>query len=214
MRIPYFTRYFIVGFFLLLAQFSFAQNEKIDVRGTIVDDNGSTVIGATIKEKGTSNGVVSDFDGNFQISVNPQSTLIVTYVGSETKEISVNGKTNIKVVLSEDRKLLDEVVVVGYGTQKKANLTGSVASVSSKDLADIPTANATNLLQGRLPGVTLTSSGGLAGGDTPEIRIRGIGTFGNNEPMVLIDGVEASVSQIQQIAASDIDNVSVLKDAA
>lgn len=118
------------------------------------------------------------------------------------------------ITLDDDSELLDEVVVVGYGTQKKANLTGSVASVDFKNLKSMPVANTASMLQGRLPGVVLTSSGAQAGKDTPEIRIRGIGTFGNNDPMVLIDGVEASVAQIAQIAPTDIDNVSVLKDAA
>ena len=107
------------------------------------------------------------------------------------------------------------MVVVGYGVQKKANLTGSVASVNFKDVNTMPVANTTNMLQGRLPGVVLTNNGAQAGKDTPEIRIRGVGTLsGNNDPMVLIDGVEASVAQIAQIPAGDIDNVSVLKDAA
>ena len=104
---------------------------------------------------------------------------------------------------------------MGYGVQKKANLTGSVASVNFKDVNTMPVANTTNMLQGRLPGVVLTNNGAQAGKDTPEIRIRGVGTLsGNNDPMVLIDGVEASVAQIAQIPAGDIDNVSVLKDAA
>ena len=184
------------------------------IKGIVTDKNGESIIGATVKEKGSPNGVVTDVDGNFILQTAKQyPTLVITSIGFQEKEIRATGN-DIKVTLEDDLKVIDEVVVVGYGTQKKANLTGAVASVTSKELADIPTANATNLLQGRLPGVTLTSSGGLAGGDTPEIRIRGIGTFGNNDPMVIIDGVEASVSQIQQIAASDIDNISVLKDAA
>lgn len=197
----------------LTVQSVWAQN-KMKVLGTVVDTNGENVIGATVTEKGTSNGVITDLDGNFSIATSPNSVLVISFVGSKTQEVKAVGNKNMKIQLKENPKVLDEVVVVGYGVQKKANLTGSVASVSSKDIADIPVANSSSLLQGRLPGVTLTSNGGLAGGDTPEVRIRGIGTFGNNEPMVLIDGVEASVAQIQQIAASDIDNISVLKDAA
>lgn len=116
--------------------------------------------------------------------------------------------------MEEDSKKLDEVVVVGYATQKKVNLTGSVASVSAKDIQDIPVANTTTLLQGRLPGLVLTQNGAQAGNDNPEIRIRGIGTFGNNNPMVLIDGVEGSISQIAEIPSADIESISVLKDAA
>ena len=195
------------------SQLAMAQS-KIFYKGKIVDASGEPIIGATIMEKGTRNGVATDLDGNFTIEANSGATLVATYVGMKEAEVKPANGNNITITLKDDAKVMDEVAVVGYGTQKKANLTGSVASVTSKDLKDIPAANATNLLQGRLPGVTLTSNGGLAGGDTPEIRIRGIGTFGNNDPMVLIDGVEASVAQIQQIAPSDIDNVSVLKDAA
>lgn len=195
------------------SQVAFAQS-KVSYKGKIVDASGEPIIGATIKEKGTNNGVATDLDGNFTIEAKSGATLVASYVGMKTLELKPADGKLVTVTMKDDSKVVDEVVVVGYGTQKKANLTGSVASVTSKDLTDIPTANATNLLQGRLPGVTLTSNGGLAGGDTPEIRIRGIGTFGNNDPMVLIDGVEASVAQIQQIAATDIDNISVLKDAA
>lgn len=207
-------RKFVFFLFCLMAfQTAIAQG-NYSIKGIVTDKNGESIIGATVKEKGSPNGVVTDVDGNFILQTAKQyPTLVITSIGFQEKEIRATGN-DIKVTLEDDLKVIDEVVVVGYGTQKKANLTGAVASVTSKELADIPTANATNLLQGRLPGVTLTSSGGLAGGDTPEIRIRGIGTFGNNEPMVIIDGVEASVSQIQQIAASDIDNISVLKDAA
>lgn len=197
----------------VFSQMTFAQS-TINYKGKIVDASGEPIIGATIREKGTNNGVATDLDGNFTIEAKSGATLVASYVGMKTLELKPADSKSMTVTMKDDSKVVDEVVVVGYGTQKKANLTGSVASVTSKDLTDIPTANATNLLQGRLPGVTLTSNGGLAGGDTPEIRIRGIGTFGNNDPMVLIDGVEASVAQIQQIAATDIDNVSVLKDAA
>ena len=207
-------RKFVFFLFCLMAYQTAIAQGNYSIKGIVTDKNGESIIGATVKEKGSPNGVVTDVDGNYILQTAKQyPTLVITSIGFQEKEIRATGN-DIKVTLEDDLKVIDEVVVVGYGTQKKANLTGAVASVTSKELADIPTANATNLLQGRLPGVTLTSSGGLAGGDTPEIRIRGIGTFGNNDPMVIIDGVEASVSQIQQIAASDIDNISVLKDAA
>lgn len=120
----------------------------------------------------------------------------------------------LNVNLKEDTEMIDEVVVVGYGVQKKENLTGSVAAVNFKDVASMPVANTANMLQGRLPGVMLTNNGAQAGHDSPEIRIRGVGTFEHNDPMVLIDGVESSVSQIAEIPADDIESVSVLKDAA
>ncbi|MDO4179705.1 MAG: TonB-dependent receptor [Bacteroidales bacterium] len=194
---------------------AWAQSSNIQVTGVVYDSKGETIIGANVLEKGTTNGTITGIDGDFHLTVSADATLIVSFIGYKTTEVPVSGQPKIKIVLKEDNEMLEEVVVVGYGVQKKANLTGSVAAVSSKELENIPAANATNLLQGRLPGVTLTSNGGQAGQDTPEIRIRGIGTLSdNNDPMVLIDGVEASVSQIAQIAAADIDNISVLKDAA
>lgn len=198
--------------FLAVFQAALAQN-KITLKGNVVDSQGDGIIGATVREAGSSNATVTDLDGNFtfQTSLNP--TIEVSYVGCKTKTVRVSGNS-VRVTLEDDEKVIDDIVVVGYGTQKKANLTGSVAALSSKDIKDIPAANTASLLQGRLPGVTLTSNGGQPGADSPEIRIRGVGTFGNNEPMLLIDGVEAPLSQMAQIAAADIDNVSVLKDAA
>lgn len=199
---------------MMFAVTATAQN-TLQVKGVVKDKNGETVIGANVQEKGTTNGTITDFNGEFQLNVTSDATLVVSFIGYQTEEIKVSGQSVLTIILKDDTEVLEEVVVVGYGVQKKANLTGSVASVSSRDLEDIPVANATNLLQGRLPGVQLTSNGGQAGNDTPEIRIRGIGTLSDhNDPMVLIDGVEASVSQIAQIAAADIDNISVLKDAA
>ena len=139
---------------------------------------------------------------------------MISFLGYQDVILPVGSKNNFKIILEEDSKKLDEVVVVGYATQKKVNLTGSVASVSAKDIQDIPVANTTTLLQGRLPGLVLTQNGAQAGNDNPEIRIRGIGTFGNNNPMVLIDGVEGSISQIAEIPSADIESISVLKDAA
>jgi len=207
----------VAGFLLLvlcsmLALPAFAQN-KSKVTGQVVDNYGDPILGASVVEKGTSNGAATDIDGNFSITVNPNATLQISFVGFETQDVkAANG---MKVTLVENTSVLDEMVVVGYGVQKKANLTGAVASVNSKELENIPAANAASLLQGRLPGVVLTSGSGQAGKNTPEIRIRGIGTLSdNNDPMVLIDGVESSVDQFSQLDPNDIDNVSVLKDAA
>lgn len=191
------------------------QATKYKVSGKVYDAKGETVIGASILEKGSSNGTISDMQGNFELSIPLNSTLLVSYIGYKTEEVIVTSvEKPLIITLKEDSEQLEEVVVVGYGTQKKVNLTGAVASVDFNDLKSIPVANTASMLQGRLPGVVLTSGGAQAGKDTPEIRIRGVGTFGNNDPMVLIDGVEASVGQIAQISPNDIDNVSVLKDAA
>ncbi len=200
--------------FMLFAGSAYAQN-TIQIRGIVTDSQGEPVTGANVLEKGTTNGVITGLDGDFTMEVASDATLSVSFIGFISDEVQVAGRSVIDIILKEDTELLEEVVVVGYGVQKKVNLTGSVASVSSKDIENIPAANAASLLQGRLPGVVLTSSGGQAGNDTPQVRVRGIGTLSdNNDPMVLIDGVEASISEISQIAAADIDNVSVLKDAA
>ena len=188
--------------------------QPVRYSGIVQDGAGESVIGAYVIVAGTQVSSITGIDGAWSLSAAPGSSVEVSCIGYRDKTVTLGGDSFVIITLEEDMKTLEESVVVGYGIQKKANLTGSVASVSSKDLADIPAANAASLLQGRLPGVVLTSSGGQAGKDTPQIRIRGVGTFGNNEPMVLIDGVESSVDQIQQIAAADIDNVSVLKDAA
>lgn len=200
---------------ILMSASAFAQGGGT-VTGTVYDSMGDPVIGASVKEKGhENNATVTDIDGKFTLQTSSkQSTLIVSYIGCTPQEVQTTSG-RVKVTLRDNTNDLDEVVVVGYGTQRKANLTGAVAAISSKDIADIPAANSVSLLQGRLPGVVLTSAGGQAGNDTPEIRIRGIGTLSdNNDPMVLIDGVEATVNQFAQLAATDIDNVSVLKDAA
>ncbi len=182
--------------------------------GTVKESSGEGVIGASVLVKGTTNGAITDMDGKFTLSnVAKGSTIIVSYVGYKAQEFVWNGLP-VSIILKEDSELLEEVVVVGYGSQKKVNLTGSVVSVSSKDIEDIPVANTTTLLQGRMPGLVLTQNGAQAGNDSPEVRIRGIGTFGQNNPMVVIDGVEGSLSQISEISAGDIESISVLKDAA
>ncbi len=210
----YCRRALVTALCLFVVQCLMAQS-TLDVTLVVTDNNGEPIIGASALERGTSNGSITDIDGVCRLSVAPQATIVVSYMGYETREVRPRGSGTLSVTLTEESQVIDELVVVGYGVQRKVNLTGSVASVSSKDIENIPTANATNLLQGRLPGVVLTSNGGQAGFDTPEIRIRGVGTLSdNNDPMVLIDGVEGSVSEISQIAANDIESISVLKDAA
>lgn len=205
-------RMFLAGVLMLLSFTAYAQERT--VTGKVYDAAGEPIIGASVVIQGTTQGTITDIDGAFQLKVQPSQTLVVSFLGYKDVILPVGNKNDFKVTLEEDSKKLDEVVVVGYATQKKVNLTGSVASVSSKDIQDIPVANTATLLQGRLPGLVLTQNGAQAGNDNPEIRIRGIGTFGNNNPMVLIDGVEGSLSQISEIPSADIDNISVLKDAA
>ena len=207
-----FFRIFLAGDLILLSFAVYAQENT--VTGKVYDVSGEPIIGASVVIQGTTQGTITDMDGAFQLKAQPSQTLVVSFLGYKDVILPIGNKNNFKVTLEEDSKKLDEVVVVGYATQKKVNLTGSVASVSSKDIQDIPVANTATLLQGRLPGLVLTQNGAQAGNDNPEIRIRGIGTFGNNNPMVLIDGVEGSLSQISEIPSADIDNISVLKDAA
>jgi len=205
-------RIFFAGVLILFSFTVYAQENT--VTGKVYDVSGEPIIGASVVIQGTTQGTITDMDGAFQLKVQPSQTLVVSFLGYKDVILPVGNKNNFKITLEEDSKKLDEVVVVGYATQKKVNLTGSVASVSAKDIQDIPVANTATLLQGRLPGLVLTQNGAQAGNDNPEIRIRGIGTFGNNNPMVLIDGVEGSLSQISEIPSADIDNISVLKDAA
>ena len=194
------------------------QSGNYRVTGIVKDATGESIIGASVLEKGTNNGIITDIDGNFSLSVTPNSTLVISFIGYATQEFAINkDNMQLNVILKEDSKMIDEVVVVGYGVQKKENLTGSVAAVNFNDVANMPVANTANMLQGRLPGVMLTGNGAQAGKDNPEIRVRGVGTLGDaskNNPMVLIDGVESSISQISELAAEDIESVSVLKDAA
>lgn len=192
------------------------QQQGKTITGTVVDNAGDAIIGATIIVQGdASRGTVTDIDGKFTLSNVPNNAIIeVSYVGMKTQIINTAGNTSFNVIMMDDVEMLEELVVVGYGVQKKVNLTGAVASISSKDIQDKPVANTTTLLQGKIPGLVLTQNGAQAGNDNPELRIRGIGTFGNNNPMVIIDGVEGNISQIADIPAVDIENVSVLKDAA
>ena len=187
------------------------------VKGVVKDAKGEPIIGATIKVKNATNATVTDLNGNFTLSNVSHGTLLISYVGYLDKEVEFRSGQTLNITLAEDTKALEEVVVVGYGTQKKANLTGSVAAVNFNDVANIPVANTSTMLQGRLPGVVLQTNGAQAGHDDPEIRVRGVGTLGSgskNNPMVLIDGIESSISQMSELAADDIESVSVLKDAA
>lgn len=196
--------------------FSGAMASAAVVKGTVKDASGEPLIGATVSVKGTGQAVATDIDGNFSIDAQPGQSIVINYLGyvPVTEKFVREGKTVFNVVLEPTSTMLEETVVVGYATQKKVNLTGSVSAIGSKDIENIPVANTATLLQGRLPGLVLTNNGAQAGADNPEIRIRGVGTFGNNNPMVLIDGVEGSLSQISSIPAADIENISVLKDAA
>lgn len=182
------------------------------VRGTITDQNGDPVIGATIQLKGNSSvGTVSDLDGHFTLDVPAGAELVVSYIGYTTQTIKTNGQRDLRVNMKEDNKNLSEVVVVGYGTQKKANLTGAVASVSVNDMEGRPITNSSTLLQGTASGVYALQKSGQPGADGAVVNIRGVGTLNNSAPLVIIDGFPGSVDDVD---ASEIASISVLKDAA
>lgn len=190
------------------------KQETITVSGTITEVGTDMLIpGANILEKGTTNGVMTDFDGNYTIEIPSNATLVVSYIGFATQEIAVSGRSNINIALELETATLDEVVVVGYGTQKKVNLTGAVSSVDGDDLIRRPVTNSASMLQGQVPGLRVVQNSGEPGNEGLSVRIRGQGTFSGagSNPLVLIDGVEGNLNSIDP---NNIENVSVLKDAA
>ena len=184
--------------------------QSTQLRGTVTDAVGEPVIGASVVEKGTTNGLITDLDGKFTISVNPNATIVVSYVGYKTQEVGVKGQKEIKVILREDAQMLEETVVIGYGTMKKSDMTGAISSVDVEDLAKRATTNPAEALQGKIAGVNIQKSGGNAGAGV-QVKIRGVKTFGSNEPYYVIDGFPGS---IENVNPSDIESMEVLKDGA
>lgn len=189
------------------------QQQTITVNGLVVDATGEPIIGASVVEKGTSNGIVTDLDGKFTLNVKPGATLKVSFVGYQPQEVKAT--STMKIVLKEDTELLDEVVVVGYGTQKKVNLTGAVSTVDlSKTMEGRPQQDVAKALQGAVPGLSILNNSGDING-SPSMRIRGLGTLSNKEvsnPLIIVDGVP--MDDISFLNTQDIENISVLKDAA
>ncbi|MCQ2128885.1 MAG: TonB-dependent receptor [Bacteroidaceae bacterium] len=180
------------------------------VSGTVFDAQGE-VIGATVMEKGTSNGTVTDFNGNFSLNVKPGATLVISYIGYVTQEVKVGNQSSIQVTLKEDSKNLDELVVVGYGVQKKKLVTGATVQVKGDELTKLSTTSAFTALQSQTPGVMIMQSSGQAG-ESFKVNIRGIGTTGNSDPLYVIDGVAGG--DLNNLNPSDIESIDVLKDAA
>ena len=180
------------------------------ITGTVVDAQGP-VIGASVMEKGTTNGTVTDFDGNFALNVNPGATIVISYIGYETQEIKVGNQSNINITLSEDDAVLEEVVVVGYGTMKKKLVTGATVQVKGDDIAKLNTTNALEAMQSSTPGVNITQSSSQPGKGY-KVYIRGIGTIGDSQPLYVIDGVAGG--NLDGINPNDIESIDVLKDAA
>ena len=173
----------LLSFFMAMSAFA----QKTTVSGFVLDQNKEPLIGVSVMEKGTTNGVVTDFDGKYTIQVEPNSTLVFSYVGYTKREVAVNNQTTIDVNMIEDQALIDEVVVVGYGVQKKSSMTASVSTVSAKEITKQVTSNVASALLGRTPGVEILQAGGEAGGDV-SILVRGAASFGSTEPLYIIDG--------------------------
>ena len=206
----------ILTLFLSLMAFSISA-QTVTVSGNIKDDTGFEVIGATVIVEGdATRGTVTDIDGNYTLANVPANgALQISYVGMKTQVISVDGRTTIDILLTSDTELLDEVVVVGFGTQKKENLTGAVSAVSSDELTARPVNSVVEALQGVVPGMNIST--GISGGalnSTQQFNIRGVGTIGTGSsvsPLVLIDGMEGDMNTLNP---NDIESISVLKDAA
>lgn len=188
-----------------------AQQQAKTVTGTVTDVSGEPIIGANIRIKGTTTGTITDIDGNFSIEVEPQSVIEVSYIGYLTQETVINNQKSIRFLLKEDTKTLDEVVVIGYGVQKKADLTGSVANINTEKLNTQSNANIGQALQGKIAGVDIVSQGGAPGSGT-RIMVRGIGTLNNASPLYIVDGMY--MNSIDHINPNDIASIDVLKDAS
>ena len=189
------------------------QQTKKKVTGTVMDKNGEAIIGASVLEKGTTNGTITDIDGRFSPEVGAKATLAISYIGYVDQNITIGNKSMVSIILQEDSQTLEEVVVIGYGTQKKVNLTGSVGTVDSEALASRPVQNAVQALQGVVPGLQITTTSGALD-NKMSMSIRGTGTIGDGSdasPLVLIDGMEGDINSINP---QDIENISILKDAA
>ena len=193
-------------------QIAMNQTNNITVKGKIVDDKGEPLIGATVQQKGTTVGVMTNASGNFSLTVPSDATLVVSYVGCSTQEIFVGGKTDIgTITLASDVKELEQVVVIGYGTQRKVDLTGSVAIVNAEEMKKVSHSNISTMLEGKVAGVQITSDG--QPGADPTVRIRGIGSFGSTAPLYIVDGVPMGTT-IRDFSPNDIETLQVLKDAS
>jgi TonB-dependent SusC/RagA subfamily outer membrane receptor len=184
--------------------------QTISVKGNVISKtDGEPVIGASVIETGTTNGVITDFNGDFTLSVTANSTLTISYIGY--KNVVVKPKSPLKIEMEEDSKLIDEVVVTGYSTQRKADLTGAIVVVSVDDMKKQAENNPMKALQGKVAGMMITNDGNPAG--KGDVRIRGIGTLNNNDPLYIIDGVPTK-SGMHELNSSDIESIQVLKDAS
>lgn len=198
-------------FFMMFCLNIIAQN--ITVQGTVIDERGDPAIGATVMIRGTQQGTVAGIDGNFTLSAPMGSTLVISFIGYATQEVAASA--NINVRLQPDAAFLDELIVVGYGVQRRANLTGAVSTIGGEALTDRPIANVSNALQGLMPGLTVRSGSGRPGQDAATLRIRGVGTLNTGQagPLILVDGVDTGPYTLNELNPVDIESITVLRDA-
>ncbi len=201
--------FLLLGALLTCSQFAMAQ--QISVSGTVTDPTGEPIIGATVMAQGTANGTVTDYEGNYTIKADALGTLRFSYVGYETQTIAIEQRTVINVTMQENTSLLDELVVIGYGTLKKSDLTGAVGSIGGKDIKDVPVNNVGQALQGKIAGVNIV--GGEKPGDNVTIKVRGLGSINNSDPLIVIDGVPTDLG-LNALNPQDIERLDVLKDAS
>jgi TonB-linked SusC/RagA family outer membrane protein len=202
-------RYFLIILLFILSQVSWAQNGAI--KGTVIDSNGDPLPGVNVVIKGTTNGTVTDLDGNYTLNAGLEDVLVFSFVGFMSQELPVNGQSEINVTLADDTSDLDEFVVVGYGIQRKSDLTGSISSIKSEELTRLPVSDVTQSLQGRVSGVQITSNSG-APGSGATVRIRGVGTLNNSNPLFVVDGM--LLDNIDFLNPNDVESMEVLKDAS
>ena len=203
--------YKITGKHIIITRVVSENQVSKKIKGCIKDSSGEPIVGAHVVEKGTTNGAITDIDGNFSIEVATGAVLQISYIGYNTQDIRVTDKTSYNVVLKEDAEALDEIVVVGYGTMRKRDLTGAVSQLKGDEIADLPLRSASDALQGKAAGVTITSTSGTPGA-MGTVRIRGVGTINNNDPLYVVDGLPQT--DIGWLNPRDIESMEVLKDAS
>lgn len=201
------------GNHVIISKINSTYQPQKKITGTVTDERNEPIIGANVIVKGTMNGVITDVDGNFSLSVSDNTVLQISYIGYIGQEIAVKNKTHVQITMREDSQNLEEIVVVGYGVQKKVNLTGSIATVSSKDIENRPVTNVSSSLAGMGANVYVRQSSSQPGSDGASIRVRGVGTLSSSyqAPIVLVDGIESSMDMVNP---NDIESISILKDAA
>lgn len=205
-------KHFIV-FLLLFIGIGSVTAQNVKITGTVKDNTGEAVIGANIKVKDSTGGTITDIDGHFTMEAPTNATLVVSFIGYTTQEVPLKGRSNIVITLVEDSQALDEVVVIGYGTQKKVNLTGSVSAVKiDETIASRSITNVSSSLSGLVPGLVVSQTTGFAGGDGASLKVRGLGSINNSDPLIVVDGMPDV--DINRINMNDIESISVLKDAA